>query len=194
MLTKTVAASSPGRPPDCPRARWLASAVAELRAAEGDAVEMERCLEKWIALGQSHLGEDVNLRALLAEIRLPAIPTGIAADARLRRLKSLSEAAYGAVLRAEGWQSSVLYLCDPGDGSLFARLHARTLAILESSGWQGAPIDAARWAVSIYIAEQGLEPDLDAPVPSMEEVQRRSFTALHQGIAAYRAVLDEDRD
>ena len=193
MIPATPHASPPHAARNCPHSDWLAGAVAALRAAQGDAVEMERRLEQWIMQGQSQLGEDLNLRALCTAIELPATPTGVAADARLRRRRHLSEAAYGAVLRAEAWQASVLYLCDPGDGRQFARLHARTLAILEDPDWHGTTIDAARWAVSIYIAERGLEPDLDAPVPSMEAVQRRAFRALDRDIAAYRAVMAEDR-
>ncbi len=176
-----------------PHLDWLAAAAADLRASEGDPVETERRLNQWIAAGRATLGEDMNLRALFDAIRLSPAPTGVAADARLRRRQALSEAAYGAVLRAEAWQANVLYLCDPGQGRLFARLHARTLAVLEDPDWGGPAIDAARWAVSVYIAEQGLTPDLDAPVPSMEEVQRRSFDVLQRDIAAYLAVMDEDR-
>ncbi|MEM0948661.1 MAG: hypothetical protein AAGK37_14775 [Pseudomonadota bacterium] len=176
-----------------PYAEWLAEAAADLRGAEGDVVETERRLDQWISLGRNALGDDLNLHALFAAIRLPCVPSGVAADARLRRRKKLSDAAYGAVLRAELWQANVLYLCDAGDGHLFTRLHGRTLAILEDAGWRGTVIDAARWAVSIYIAEQGLTPDLDAPVPTMEAVQRRAFRALNRDIAAYQAVVGENR-
>ena len=179
--------------PADPHAAWLAAATADLRAAAGDAVELEQRLAMWIHRGRGELGGDLNLRALIGALRLPALPDGTAADARLRRLQKLSEAAYGAVLRAEAWQSDVLYLCDQADGRLFARLHGRTLAILEDPDWDGGPMEAARWAVSTYIAEQGLEPDLDAPVPKMAEIQRASFDALDRNIRAFEAVMAENR-
>lgn len=169
-------------------ARWLAGAQAELRDAGADAVEQERVIARWTRRGEAELGPDLNLLSLLACLSLPVIPDGTAADARLRRRRALSEAAYGAVLRARAWQEEVLYLCPGADGLTFLRLHCRTLALLEDPDFGGDALEAARWAVSTYIAEAGLEPDLDRPVPSMAEVQRRAFETLSRDVAAWRGL------
>ena len=169
-------------------ADWIARATAEFARLDGDAAETERALDRYMQEGREDLGAEANLSSLISAVPLPPTPSGLAADARLRRLKAQSEAAYGAVLRAHAWQADILNLCSGADGMLLQRLHNRTLTLMESPDWEGSPMQAAACVVVAVIEANGLEADADREIPRMEDVQRKAFATLKRDIDNWRQV------
>ena len=171
-------------------AAWIGHATQAIERCGEDAEAIEQAIARWTRIGHEELGPDINLLSLLSAVRLSSVPTGMAADARLRRRQSLSETAFGAALRARAWQEDVLYLCSGADGFMVMRLHHRTLTIMENPKWTGTALDAACWVVSAMIAADGLVRDTDRPVPSMLDVQRKAYTALARDIDAFSSFSD----